>query len=212
MPTVEVYNIKGEQVGELELSPEIFETRVNDGLLFEVSQMLLAARRRGTASTKTRGEIRGGGKKPWRQKGTGRARAGSTRSPIWVGGGTVFGPRPRSYRYLLPKKMRWAAMRSALTTKFTSNNLMVLDELNFSEPKTKEVVKILNNLNVKGSVLLVTGKSDVNVLKSGRNIPGVTTAIANQINVLEILNHGTLILTREAVARIEEVFSNEKSA
>jgi large subunit ribosomal protein L4 len=212
MPTVEVYNIKGEQVGELELSPEIFETRVNDGLLFEVSQMLLAARRRGTASTKTRGEIRGGGKKPWRQKGTGRARAGSTRSPIWVGGGTVFGPRPRSYRYLLPKKMRRAAMRSALTTKFTSNNLMVLDELNFSEPKTKEVVKILNNLNVKGSVLLVTGKSDVNVLKSGRNIPGVTTAIANQINVLEILNHGTLILTREAVARIEEVFSNEKSA
>jgi large subunit ribosomal protein L4 len=212
MPTVEVYNIKGEQVGELELSPEIFQTRVNDGLLFEVSQMLLAARRRGTASTKTRGEISGGGKKPWRQKGTGRARAGSTRSPIWVGGGTVFGPRPRSYRYLLPKKMRRAAMRSALTTKFTSNNLMVLDELNFSEPKTKEVVKILNNLNVKGSVLLVTGKSDVNVLKSGRNIPGVTTAIANQINVLEILNHGTLILTREAVARIEEVFSNEKSA
>jgi large subunit ribosomal protein L4 len=212
MPTVEVYNVKGEQVGELELSPEIFDTRVNKDLLFEVSQMLLAARRRGTASTKTRGEIRGGGKKPWRQKGTGRARAGSTRSPIWVGGGTVFGPRPRNYRYLMPKKMRRAALRSALTTKFASKNLMVLDELNLSEPKTKEIVRILNNLNVSGSVLLVTGKSDLNVLKSGRNIPGVATTVANQINVLEILNHGTLILTREAVARIEEVFSHEKSA
>ncbi|MGI6307276.1 MAG: 50S ribosomal protein L4 [Dethiobacteria bacterium] len=212
MPNVEVYNIKGEQVGELELSAEIFAAEVNVNLLFDVAQMLLAARRRGTASTKTRGEVRGGGRKPWRQKGTGRARHGSIRSPIWVGGGTTFGPKPRSYRYTVPKKMRRAALFAALTSKLVSKRLIVVDELKLAEPRTKEIVRMLDNLQAEGSVLLVTGSSDLNVYKSSRNISGVTTTVAHQINVLDLLSHETLILTREAVARIEEVFAGEKSA
>lgn len=212
MPSVEIYNIKGEQVGELELSAEIFAAEVNESLLYDVAQMLLSARRRGTASTKTRGEVRGGGKKPWRQKGTGRARHGSIRSPIWVGGGTTFGPKPRSYRYTVPKKMRRAALFAALTSKLSDKQLIVVDELKLNEPRTKEIVQMLDNLQVKGSVLLVTGGSDINVYKSGRNIPGVATAVAHQINVLALLSYETLILTREAVAKIEEVFAGEKSA
>ncbi|MGI6317492.1 MAG: 50S ribosomal protein L4 [Firmicutes bacterium] len=212
MPTVEVYNVQGEQVGELELSPEIFEAEVNEKLLFDVVQMLLAARRRGTASTKTRAEVRGGGRKPWRQKGTGRARHGSIRSPIWTGGGIAFGPSPRKYRYLLPKKMRRAALRSALTSRLAGKGITVLNELKLAAPKTKEIVQILNNLGLGGSVLLVTGEADSNIYKSARNIPGVDTAVAGMLNVLDILNHDTLLLTKDAVARIEEVFSDEKSA
>ncbi len=212
MPTVEVLNSKGEQVGELELNAEIFAAEVNKSLLFDVVQMLQAARRRGTASTKTRREIRGGGRKPWRQKGTGRARHGSIRSPLWVGGGTIFGPKPRRYRYTLPKKARRAALRAALTAKLDSKQLLVLDELKMAEPRTKEIVRMLKNLQVWGTALLVTGGSDLNVYKSGRNIPGVTTTVAHQINVLDLLSHETLILTKEAVARIEEVFAGERSA
>ena len=212
MPTVEVLNIKGEQVGELELSAEIFAAEVNKNLLFAVAQMLQAARRRGTANTKTRREVRGGGRKPWRQKGTGRARHGSIRSPLWVGGGITFGPKPRSYRYTLPKKARRAALRAALTAKLDSKRLLVLDELKMAEPRTKEIVRMLENFQVRGTVLLVTGGSDLNVYKSGRNIPGVTTTVAHQINVLDLLSHETLILTKEAVARIEEVFAGERSA
>jgi large subunit ribosomal protein L4 len=212
MPTVEVYNVQGEQVGELELSPGIFDAEVNEKLLFDVVQMLLAARRRGTANTKTRGEVRGGGRKPWRQKGTGRARHGSIRSPIWTGGGITFGPSPRKYRYLLPKKMRRAALRSALTSRLANKGITVLNELKLTAPKTKEIVQILNNLGLGGSVLLVTGEADSNIYKSARNIPGVDTAVAGMLNVLDILNHDTLLLTKDAVARIEEVFSDEKSA
>ncbi|MGI6327524.1 MAG: 50S ribosomal protein L4 [Dethiobacteria bacterium] len=212
MPTVEVYNVQGEQVGELELSPGIFDAEVNEKLLFDVVQMLLAARRRGTANTKTRGEVRGGGRKPWRQKGTGRARHGSIRSPIWTGGGITFGPSPRKYRYLLPKKMRRAALRSALTSRLANKGITVLNELKLTAPKTKEIVQILNNLGLGGSVLLVTGEADSNIYKSARNIPGVDTAVAGMLNVLDILNHDALLLTKDAVARIEEVFSDEKSA
>lgn len=212
MPTVEVYNVQGEQVGELDLSPEIFDAQVNEKLLFDVAQMLLAARRHGTASTKTRGEVRGGGRKPWRQKGTGRARHGSIRSPIWTGGGITFGPRPRKYRYLMPKKMRRAALRSAITSRLAGKGITVLDELKLTVPKTKEIVQILNNLGLEGSVLLVTGEADSNIYKSTRNIPGVDTAVADTLNVLDILNHDALLLTKDAVARIEEVFSDEKSA
>ena len=212
MPTVEVYNVQGEQVGELELSPGIFDAEVNEKLLFDVVQMLLAARRRGTANTKTRGEVRGGGRKPWRQKGTGRARHGSIRSPIWTGGGITFGPSPRKYRYLLPKKMRRAALRSALTSRLAGKGITVLNELKLTAPKTKEIVQILNNLGLGGSVLLVTGEADSNIYKSARNIPGVDTAVAGMLNVLDILNHDALLLTKDAVARIEEVFSDEKSA
>jgi large subunit ribosomal protein L4 len=212
MPTVEVYNVQGEQVGELELSPGIFDAEVNEKLLFDVVQMLLAARRRGTANTKTRGEVRGGGRKPWRQKGTGRARHGSIRSPIWTGGGITFGPSPRKDRYLLPKKMRRAALRSALTSRLANKGITVLNELKLTAPKTKEIVQILNNLGLGGSVLLVTGEADSNIYKSARNIPGVDTAVAGMLNVLDILNHDALLLTKDAVARIEEVFSDEKSA
>jgi large subunit ribosomal protein L4 len=212
MPTVEVYNVQGEQVGEMELSADIFAAEINESLLFDVSQMLLAARRRGTANTKTRTEVRGGGRKPWRQKGTGRARHGSIRSPIWTGGGIVFGPKPRSYRYLLPKKARRAALYSALSSKLSGKKLTVLDELTLAEPRTREITSLLKKLDIRGTVLLVTAGPDMNIFKSGRNIPGVTTAIAGHLNVLDILNHETLVLTRDAVARIEEVFSNEKSA
>ena len=212
MPTVEVLNVEGERVGELELSAEVFAATVNKNLLFAVAQNQRAARRHGTASTKTRSEVRGGGRKPWRQKGTGRARHGSIRSPIWVGGGITFGPKPRSYRYRLPKKVRRAAMRAALTAKLNEGRLLVLDALNMDVPRTKEIVHMLENLKVGGTALLVTGGPDQNIYKSGRNIPGVTTAVARQINVLDLLSHETLILTKEAVARIEEVFADERSA
>jgi len=212
MPTVNLYNVRGEQVGELELSDSIFGAKINESLLFDVSQMLLTARRRGTASTKNRGEVSGGGRKPWRQKGTGRARHGSIRSPIWTGGGIVFGPKPRLYRYQLPKKARRAALYSALSLKVAEDKLIVLDDLALVEPKTKEIVKLLDNFNLEGSVLLVTADPDVNIFKAGRNIPGVTTTIAGKLNVLDILKHETLLLTREAVTRIEEVFASEKSA
>lgn len=212
MPTLKVYNVKGEQVGEIELDADIFAAKINESLLFDASKMLLAARRRGTASTKIRSEVRGGGRKPWRQKGTGRARHGSIRSPIWVGGGVVFGPKPRQYRYRLPKKARRAALYSALSSKLSGGRLIVLDSLTLDEPKTKMITDMLGNLRIEGSALLVTAGPDMNIYKSGRNIPGVTTAIAGKINVLDILNHETLLLTRDAVARIEEVFANEKSA
>ncbi|NMB35434.1 MAG: 50S ribosomal protein L4 [Firmicutes bacterium] len=212
MPTVEVLNVEGERVGELELSAEVFAAEVNKNLLFAVVKNLQAARRRGTASTKTRSEVRGGGRKPWRQKGTGRARHGSIRSPIWVGGGATFGPKPRSYRYRLPKKVRRAAMRAALSAKLNKKRLLVLDTLKMDVPRTREIVDMLEKLQAGGTVLLVTGGPDQNVYRSGRNIPGVTTAVAHQINVLDLLSHETLILTKEAVARIEEVFADERSA
>ncbi len=212
MPTVEVFNVEGEQVGEMELSAEIFAAEVNKNLLFAVVQKLQAARRRGTANTKIRSEVRGGGRKPWRQKGTGRARHGSIRSPIWVGGGTTFGPKPRSYRYTIPKKARRAALCAALTAKLDGKRLLIIDELEMTEPRTREIVRILDNLQAKGKVLLVTAGADQNVYKSSRNIPGVNTTVAHQINVLTLLSHETLILTKAAVARIEEVFAGERSA
>ncbi len=208
MPTVDVFNMEGERVGELELNPVIFDAEVKEHLLFDVAQMLLANRRRGTASTKDKGEVQGGGKKPWRQKGTGRARHGSTRSPIWRGGGIAFGPKPRSYRYQLPKKMRRAALYSALTSKLKKEQLTVLDGLQLPEPKTREVVRLIDNLNARGKVLLITAKPDVNVYRSSRNIPGVKSVLASQINVLDILNHDRLILTKDAVAAVEEVFAS----
>ena len=208
MPTVDIYNGQGERVGELDLNEVVFGSEVKEHLLFDVSQMLLNNRRRGTASTKTRSEVRGGGRKPWRQKGTGRARHGTIRSPIWTGGGVTFGPRPRNYRYLLPKKVRRAAMRSALSSKVQQEELTVLDGLQLSEPKTREIVNLLKNLNAEGRVLLVTAGPDENVFKSGRNIPKVKTTVANQINVLDILNCDRLIMTADAVAAVEEVFAS----
>lgn len=208
MPTVEVVNTRGESVGELELNPSVFDAEVNENLLFEVSKMHMNNRRKGTASTKTRNEVRGGGRKPWRQKGTGRARHGTIRSPLWAGGGVTFGPKPRDYRYQLPRKMRRAAMRSALTSKLRSQELVVLDDLALEQPRTRAINEIINNLNARGRVLLVTAGADENVYKSSRNIPRVNAAVAGQINVLDVLNCDRLILTREAVAKVEEVFAS----
>ena len=208
MPTIELLNMQGERVGEIALHPLIFDCKVKKSLLHDVARMLMNNQRRGTASTKTRGEVRGGGKKPWRQKGTGRARAGSTRSPIWKGGGIVFGPKPRDYRFVLPKKVRRAALCSALSAKAQGNQIMVLDSLSLAQPKTKEIARLLDVLKVQGKALLVTGSPDLNVYKSGRNIPGVKTVVARQLNVLDILNHDTLIMTKDAVASVEEVFAS----
>ena len=208
MPKVDVFNVQGECTGELDLSDKVFGTPIREDLLFDVSQELLAARRQGNASTKTRGEVRGGGRKPWRQKGTGRARHGTTRSPIWVGGGTVFGPKPRSYRYHLPKKMRRAALRSALSSKVSENSITVLEELSMTQPKTREIVGIMGNLNLDGKVLLVTAREDENIYKSSRNIQGLKAVIAGQLNVLDLLRYDQVIMTRDAVARVEEVFAS----
>ncbi|NLX91402.1 MAG: 50S ribosomal protein L4 [Firmicutes bacterium] len=208
MPTVDVFNMNGERVGELELNPIIFDAQINEHLLFDVVKMHLANRRRGTVGTKDRGEVRGGGKKPWRQKGTGRARHGSIRSPIWRGGGVVFGPKPRDYSYKLPKKMRRAALYSALTSKVKQEQLTVLDSLQLAEPKTREVVRLMNNLKVGGKALLVTAGPDMNVYRSSRNIPGVKSVLANQINVLDLVHYDRLIMTKDAVAVVEEVFAS----
>lgn len=208
MPTIEIFNMSGEQVGEIDLHPRIFDCKVDENLLYDVVRMLMNNKRRGTASTKTRSEIRGGGRKPWRQKGTGRARHGTIRSPLWTGGGTVFGPKPRDYRYNIPKKVRRAALCSALSAKVRENQITVLDDLSLEQPKTREIVRLLDNLKVDGKALLVTAGSDVNVYRSGRNIPGVKTVVARQLNVLDILNHDQLIMTKDAVTSMEEVFAS----
>ncbi|MBO2520861.1 MAG: 50S ribosomal protein L4 [Firmicutes bacterium] len=206
MPKVAVYNMKGEQVGDLELSETVFGAPVNEGLVHQAVVRYLANQRQGTASTKTRGEVSGGGRKPWRQKGTGRARQGSIRAPQWVGGGTVFGPKPRDYRQAMPKKARRAALRSALSSKVASGELLVLDELTFEEPKTKKMVEVLQNLKAAGaSALVVTGELDRNVILSARNIPGVGTTRAGDLNVYDVVAHARLIATKDAIAKIEEV-------
>lgn len=207
MPKVSVYNKLGEVVSEMELNPNLFDTTINETAMHEVVLAHLAAKRQGTASTKSRGEVRGGGAQPWRQKGTGRARHGTIRSPLWVGGGAAFGPRPRSYRYTMPKKVRRLAMYSALTTKVQNNSLIVLDSLKLEVPKTKEIISILNNLKVQGKALIVTATPDSVVYKSAKNIQGVKTAIADSINVYDLLNYTTIVMTQDAVNKVEEVFA-----
>lgn len=193
-------------MGDLELSETVFGAPVNEGLVHQAVVRYLANQRQGTASTKTRGEVSGGGRKPWRQKGTGRARQGSIRAPQWVGGGTVFGPKPRDYRQAMPKKARRAALRSALSSKVASGELLVLDELTFEQPKTKKMVEVLQNLKAAGaSALVVTGELDRNVILSARNIPGVGTTRAGDLNVYDVVAHARLIATKDAIAKIEEV-------
>ncbi|MCL6634693.1 MAG: 50S ribosomal protein L4 [Peptococcaceae bacterium] len=206
MPTVAVYNINGEQVGELVLKDEIFGVEVNDPVLHDVVVMQLANRRQGTHDTRTRAEVRGGGRKPWRQKGTGRARHGSIRSPIWRGGGIVFGPHPRDYSYSLPRKVRRLALKSALSAKVSAGEMVVLDELRLDQPKTRDMARILSNLKVDDA-LLVTAEKDEAVEKSARNIPNVKPLEAASLNVYDILAHDKLVMTRDAVARVEEVFA-----
>lgn len=207
MPKVALYNISGNQVGEIELSENIFGANINVEAMHQVVKMYLANQRQGTQSALTRAEVRGGGIKPWRQKGTGRARHGSIRSPQWRHGGTVFAPKPRSYRFTLPKKLKRVAMKSALSSKVAENSIIVLDELNFDAIKTKQVANMLQNLKVDSKVLIVLGDKNENVEKSARNIEGVKTALVNTINVHDILKYDTFIITKEAVQKVEEVYA-----
>ncbi|MCG0276135.1 MAG: 50S ribosomal protein L4 [Thermosediminibacteraceae bacterium] len=207
MPKVALYNMQGQQIGEVELSDSVFGVEVKPEVMHQVVVNYLANQRVGTASTKTRGEVRGGGRKPWRQKGTGRARHGSIRSPLWRKGGIVFGPKPRSYKYSVPKKLRRLALKSALSAKVRDNEIIVVDRLTMDAPKTKEMVKVLSNLNANTKSLIVLDAPDTNVVKSARNIPGVTTTTANTLNVYDVLNHEKLIMTMDAVKRVEEVYA-----
>lgn len=207
MPKVVLYDVSGAQIGELELNDNIFGIEPNEAVLYDFVKMQLANKRVGTASSKTRAEVRGGGKKPWRQKGTGRARVGSSRNPVWKGGGITFGPKPRDYSYKLPKKVRRLAMKSALSSKVIDNSIIVLDQLMMDEPKTKDFMGILDSLNLENTTLVVTADGNTNVSKSARNIPGVKPLKVDFINVYDLLKYDTLLITRDAVARIEEVFA-----
>ncbi|HHT05464.1 MAG TPA: 50S ribosomal protein L4 [Hydrogenispora sp.] len=208
MPILPVYNMDGKQVGEMNLADTVFATNINQHLLHQAVVMQLASRRLGTAKAKTRSEVRGGGAKPWRQKGTGRARHGSRRSPLWVGGGVVFPPQPRAYGFRMPKKAWRQALRSALAAKVKDEKLIVLEELKFEAPKTKAALKVLNNLNVANAkTLVVLAEKDENVTKSLRNLPGVSSMNTDGLNVYDILLHDHLLLTKEAVGRIEEALA-----
>jgi len=207
MPKVAVYNISGAQVGEIELADSVFGIEPNKSVLHEAVVMQLASLRQGTHKVKGRSEVRGGGRKPWKQKGTGRARQGSIRAPQWVGGGTVFGPTPRSYAYKLPKKVRRLAIKSALSSKVLENQIIVLDELTMNAPKTKEFQAILNNLKVDRKALVVVPEYNDNVALSARNIPSVKLLAADGVNVYDVLNHQKLIITKDAVSKVQEVFA-----
>lgn len=207
MPKVNVYNMLGELVEEMELSEAVFGVEINEHVVYEVVKNQLANKRQGTQSAKTRAEVRGGGRKPWRQKGTGRARQGSIRSPQWKGGGVVFAPKPRDYSYSVPKKVRRLALKSVLTDKLQNNEMIVVDHLSFNAPKTKEMQKVLANLKADRKALIVMAEKDVNVIRSASNIPYVATALVNTINVYDILKYNSFIITKEAVKRVEEVYA-----
>ncbi|GGG07024.1 50S ribosomal protein L4 [Paenibacillus abyssi] len=207
MPKVALFNVSGSQVGEVELSDNVFGIQPNVHVLHSAVVLQQAAERQGTHKTKGRSEVRGGGRKPWKQKGTGRARQGSIRSPQWVGGGTVFGPTPRTYGFKLPKKVRRLAIKSALSSKVIDNEIIVLDQLSFAQPKTKEFAGILGNLKVARKALVVTAGYEDNVALSARNIPGVKFVAADGINVLDLMVHDKLIITKEAVEKVQEVLA-----
>jgi len=206
MPTVGLFNKEGQKVGDVELAESVFGVEVNTDAVHQVVVALLANKRQGNQSAKTRAEVSGGGIKPWRQKGTGRARQGSTRSPQWIHGGIVFAPKPRSYRISVPKSMKRVAMKSALSSKVAENEIIVLESLELEAPKTKEVVKMLGALNVK-KALIVVAESNENVYKSVRNIEGVSVIPANNLNVYDILKYDNFIVTKDAVSKIEEVYA-----
>lgn len=207
MPKVALYNVSGQQIGDIELNDAVFGVEVNQHVLYEAVKNQLANKRQGTQSAKTRAEVRGGGKKPWRQKGTGRARQGSIRAPQWIGGGVVFAPKPRDYSYSIPKKVKRLAMKSALSSKVESKEIIVLDELNLTQPKTKDMVNILKNINSNKKALIVMAEKNENIIKSARNIPGVQTSLTNTLNVYDILKYDSFIITRDAVKIVEEVYA-----
>ena len=207
MPTVAIYNMAGKEVGKIELNDAVFAVEVNEAVMHQAVVRQLSNERLGTHATKTRGMVRGGGRKPWKQKGTGRARSGSTRSPLWIGGGTVFGPSPRSYYKAMPRKARRLAVKSALSEKVNNNDLIVMEELTLAAPKTKEVLNILNNFEVGDAKVLFITEGDVNVEKSARNIQGVKALASTGLNIFDLLHHDKLFITKGAVAQIEEVLA-----
>jgi large subunit ribosomal protein L4 len=206
MPTVGLFNKEGQKVGDVELAENVFGVEPNAYAVHQVVVALLANKRQGNQSAKTRSEVSGGGIKPWRQKGTGRARQGSIRSPQWIHGGIVFAPKPRDYRVSIPKSMKRVAMKSALSSKVADNEIIVLDSLEFEAPKTKEFIKVLDALKAK-KALIVVADSNENVYKSARNIPGVAVIPVNNINVYDILKYDNFIITKDAVSKIEEVYA-----
>ena len=206
MAKVSVYNIEGKVVGDMELNDAVFGVEVNTHLVHQAVVLQLANKRQGTQSAKTRSEVSGGGRKPWRQKGTGHARQGSTRSPQWTGGGIVFAPKPRDYSFKMNKKEKNLALKSVLTTKVAENKFIVVDGLNFDEIKTKNMVNVLKNLEVK-KALVVTDDDNKNVTLSSRNIPGVKTAFTNTINVYDILRYDKMVVAKDVISKIEEVYA-----
>ena len=207
MPKIDVYDIKGKKVSDVELAESVFGIEPNEAIVHSVLVNYLANQRQGTQSTKTRAEVRGGGRKPWRQKGTGRARQGSIRAPQWIKGGIALGPKPRSYRYTVNKKERRLAIKSLLSSKVLENELTVVDKLELSEIKTKTMVKALADLKVEGKTLIVLPENNKNVLMSARNIEGVKTITLNNINVFDLLKYNNLVLPLETVKKIEEVYA-----
>lgn len=206
MPTVGLFNKEVKQVGDIQLNDKVFAVEVNEAAMHQVVVALLANKRQGTQSAKTRAEVRGGGIKPWRQKGTGRARQGSIRAPQWIKGGVVFAPKPRDYRMSIPKSMKRVAMVSALTSKVQNNEMVVLESLDFEAPKTKQVVEMLKAFEAK-KTLIITAESNENVYKSARNIEGVAVLPVNNINVYDLLKYPTVMVTKDAVTKIEEVYA-----
>ena len=206
MANVAVYNMKGEEVGKVDLNDAIFGVEINEHLVHLAVVQQLANNRQGTQKAKTRSEVRGGGRKPWRQKGTGHARQGSTRSPQWTGGGVVFAPTPRDYSIKLNRKEKRAALKSALTSRVNDDKFIVLDELKFDEIKTKKFVEVLGNLKVD-KALVVVADNDQNVMMSARNVEGVKMALTNTINVYDIMKYNTVIMTKDALTKVEEVYA-----
>lgn len=207
MPTVDLYNISGAKTGQIELNDAVFGVEVNDAVMHLALVRQLANERQGTHATKTRGLVRGGGRKPWRQKGTDRARSGSTRSPLWVGGGTVFGPQPRSYYKAMPRKARRLAVKSALSDKVNTKDIFVLDEITLPQAKTKEVLNLLNNFEIgDAKALIVTSGNEV-VERCTRNIQGVKAVATEGVNIFDLLHHDKLFITKDAVAKLEEVLA-----
>ncbi|MTI84015.1 MAG: 50S ribosomal protein L4 [Firmicutes bacterium] len=207
MPKVALYSMSGEQLGEVDLNEDVFGVPVHRQAMHDAVTAHLARRRRGTHDTKTRAQVSGSGKKPWRQKGTGRARSGSRQSPIWKGGGVVFGPHPRDYGYKLPKKIRRLALKSALSSKVEAGEIKVLDALTMDQPKTKDMASVLKKLAIDNKAVIVTAGNDQNVYKSARNLPGVKSLSAGSLNVYDLLSFGTLVITKDAVSTVEEVLT-----
>jgi len=207
MSKVSVFDMTGKQVSETELNDAVFGITPNEAVMHAMVVNYLANQRQGTQSTLTRTEVRGGGRKPWRQKGTGHARQGSTRAPQWVHGGVALGPKPRDYKYSLNKKVRRLAMKSALSTKVIDNNIIVLDSLSLDSYRTKTIIEMLKALNVGGKALIVTAEADSKVIKSAANIPGIKTTAVNTLNVYDILNYDKFIVVKNAVGKIEEVYA-----